>query len=70
MDYVGNNSYDIINMTITESERKQRPTRWDYIKAQRLLRDFGLRKEIPQFNTIAELDRYTSGRIKNFLSKF
>lgn len=45
----------------SEDSRKQKPVKRDYVNVVSVLRDFGIRvtlKDIPKFNTKAELDRY------------
>lgn len=45
----------------SEDSRKQKPVKRDYVNVVSVLRDFGIGvtvKDIPKFNTKAELDRY------------
>lgn len=55
-DYVDNSTLE--NPCISEKDRKELPTK-EYIKEINfLLKDFGIDIEIPNFNTVAELDRW------------
>ena len=56
-------SANSIQYFISEPESKAKPTKKDYKYTKLLFQDFGIKTEnleIPEFNTNAELQRYTN----------
>ena len=59
---------DPLNQSLKEPKWKSKPTDADYVDAKRLLRDFGIIEvDMPKFDNMAQLQRFTKNTINNYL---
>ena len=60
---------DNLRQTLKEVEWKKKPSRMDYKNAKKLFEDFKIDKEIPEFNTVLELQRFTKSEVTKKLNE-
>ena len=61
------NTFD--NIKKAEDIRKSVPTKFQINEVERILKDFGYRGMIPEFNTYAELDAFRRNQIDKLLNR-
>ena len=60
---------DNLRQTLKEKEWKEKPSKMEYKKAKKLFEDFKIEKEIPEFNTMLELQRFTKAAVEKKLNE-
>ncbi len=63
-----NKNDDVAKMTISESRWRSKPHKQDYANAKTLLKDFGIKKKIPIFESYSELQIWTKSQIRRCLA--